>query len=112
MGKTQPVDKSNVSQHASSTPAEMDGAKRLCVQTGKGRISEQLSLLQARGKVKPASASSSLKKVKKAPMKKAQKVKKMKKMDRARIISEKEEQRVTKQEQKSEKKKIRKVIWE
>lgn len=103
MGKTQPVDKSNVSQHASSAPAEMDG---------KGRISEQLSLLQARGKVKPASASSSLKKVKKAPMKKAQKVKKMKKMDRARIISEKEEQRVTKQEQKSEKKKIRKVIWE
>jgi hypothetical protein len=57
--------------------------------TGKARINEQLSLLQARGKVKPASTSSTLKKVKKVPMKKAQKVKKMKKMDRARIISEK-----------------------
>ncbi|GAB5585760.1 hypothetical protein Unana1_00660 [Umbelopsis nana] len=103
MGKSQPASKSNISQHASSAPAEMDG---------KERISEQLGLLKARGLVKPDSAGANLKKVKKAPMKKAQKVKKMKKLDRARIIAEKEEQRIAIQEQKSEKKKIRKAVWE
>ncbi|CAO3659318.1 unnamed protein product [Umbelopsis vinacea] len=78
----------------------------------KERITEQLNLLQARGLVKKDASNANLKKVKKAPMKKAQKVKKMKVMDRARIIAEKEEQRIAKQEQKTEKKKIRKAVWE
>jgi len=61
---------------------------------------------------KPNASSANLKKVKKSPMKKALKVKKMKKLDRARVIAEKEEQRFAMHQQKNERKKITKAVWD
>ncbi|KAM3582258.1 hypothetical protein VKS41_005688 [Umbelopsis sp. WA50703] len=103
MGKSQPAPKSNVSKHAFSGSAEMDSKKR---------IESQLGLLHARGKATPDTAQGSLKKVKKAPMKKALKAKKIKKLSRAQIVADKEETKLSKHEQKLEKKKIRKAVWD
>ncbi|KAG2179258.1 hypothetical protein INT43_002108 [Umbelopsis isabellina] len=94
---------SNVSKHASKPSAEMDSKKR---------IESELGLLHARKAVASDPSQGNLKKVKKAPMKKAFKTKKLKKLSRAQIVADKEEKKLSKQEQKLEKKKIRKAVWD